>query len=121
MAIQNTNADADKKATVNIVDGIIKSVDPDPIKMGTNQNQIIEWSIASTDPDAKNYTFSNNGIEIKPGTDPGGQFTLRATGNAKKFRLHDKNSNKQRYGYTVNVMNGTTPLRPLDPIIGNGE
>ncbi len=123
MAIQNTYKDSDKKAVVKIVKGTITEVCPDPIKMGTKPNQEIEWSIDSTDPNA-DYTFPDNGIEFKLGSgpDPLGQFTkIGPIGNGKKFRIQDKNSDKQLYPYTVNIMNGTTPLTPLDPMITNGE
>ena len=113
--------DADKKAIVTVVNGIITGVDQDPIKMGTTPNQKIEWSIRSADANA-NYTFPANGIVFGPGVDPGGQFNkIGPVANGKKYQWHDKNSDIHRYKYTVNIMNGTTPLAPLDPIIANGE
>lgn len=121
MAIQSANNHADKKATVNIANGIIKGVTPLGIKMGTTPNQQIEWSIDSSDPNT-NYTFPDNGIEIKPGTDPDAQFTkIGPIANGKKYQLHDRNSDAISYSYTVRIMNGTTPLPPLDPTIDNGQ
>jgi hypothetical protein len=111
---------ADKQATVNIANGVITGVTPDPIKMGTGQNQHIIWSIASSDPNSGNYSFPGDGIALK--ADSGGQFTkVGPQANGKMFKMHNRNSDRVSYQYTVNIMNGATPLAPLDPAIDNGD
>ena len=120
MAMQNADQDADKKAVVNIANGVITGVTPPGIKMGTKRKQHIEWSIESEDRNV-NYTFPGDGIVIK--SDPNGQFYDggKVTGDDTKYKWHDNNSDTISYKYTVNVMNGTTPLKPLDPTIDNGQ
>lgn len=98
-------------AEVTITNNVITAV-PDPLPMGKPNNQVIEWTI-KTD----NWTFPDDGIVIN--SDLNDQFSGgAATGNGKKYTLHNKNTDSNRYKYTVNVANGSTRL-DLDPIIIN--
>lgn len=99
-------------ATVTIANSVI-SVVPDPLSMGKANNQVIEWNIQTN-----NWTFPDDGIVIT--SDPNGQFSGGGTtGNGNKYTLHNKNTDSNRYKYTVNVVNGATRLT-LDPTIENG-
>lgn len=99
-------------ATVTITNNAITVV-PDPLPMGKADNQVIEWTI-KTD----NWAFPDNGIVIN--SDPNGQFSgAGVTGNGKKYTVHDKNTDNNRYQYTVNVTDGTSPPLSLDPTIVN--
>ena len=88
------------------------TVDPDSLYMGKANNQPIEWTI-QTD----NWTFPANGIVIK---DPKDQFYDggKVTGNDKKYKWNDKNTDGNTYPYTVNLTNGASTLS-LDPTIIN--
>ena len=99
------------QATVTITNGAI-AVAPDPLPAGKTANQVLEWTITTP-----GWTFPDNGIVVN--SDPGGQFSNPgATGNGRKFTLHDKNTDSNRYKYTVNVTNGSQNLNQ-DPIIVN--
>ena len=90
------------------------SLDPDPIGIFA-KNVEIHWDIASASP---TYTFAPNGIVVKE--DKQEEFTGgHVAEQDRKFILHDKNTFKKDYKYTVNVKQGSAACRPLDPTIAN--
>lgn len=104
-----------KTVSVTIANNTIACV-PDRLPMGQSNNQDIEWTI-----DSAGWTFPANGIVIK--SDPNGQFSDggKESGNDRKFKWKDKNTDRNEYKYIVNVTNSANnpPNLSLDPIIVN--
>lgn len=88
------------------------SVDRDPLDLrGMGPTITIQWLIAT-----QGWTFPANGIVI---TDNDGQFhDGHMAQQGTRYIWIDNNSGGKTYKYTVNVMNGSTPLT-LDPSIIN--
>ncbi len=96
---------------VTVVDCNI-SLDPDPIGISA-KNVEIHWDIVGA-----NATFAQNGIVIKD--DLRGEFgNGHLAERDMKFIVHDKNTFPKTYKYLVNVKQGSTVCRPLDPSIAN--
>ncbi|MBU6484149.1 MAG: hypothetical protein KGJ25_07315 [Betaproteobacteria bacterium] len=79
----------------------------------------IFWELNATSP----YTFApNDGIFIKPNSNPADQFSPSEPGQSgKKFGLRDKNSvhGTYSYPYGIKVMDGSTACAVFDPTIIN--
>ena len=88
-------------------------VDQEPI-VNRDKNVFIEWELP---PAPSPYRFPGHGIVI---ANSGGQITgCGVIQNGFVFRCFVINSQPGRYKYTINVMDGATPLAPLDPWIFN--
>ena len=90
------------------ITGKVISVDIEPVKP-KDKNVNIHWTI-----DTAGWDFTANGIVIE---DNQGQFSEPEKKN-KFFKWKDKNDDKKKYKYTVNVTDGKETIS-LDPWIWN--
>jgi len=91
---------------------------PDPVPLPTSTpNVVINWRI---DPRAAQagYAFTaTNGIV--PHDDQDRQFSGHTPASPTHFHVNDKNSNKTKYKYAINVQKGGTACSTKDPFIQN--
>lgn len=109
---------------VNIADGLVKSVTPDPLAFAKDQGKVkITWSI-----NAGGYRFAaKQGIfidgELIGGRLVPGQKEIiecQAGSDRLTYSCVNLNSRKGTYKYTVNLETADgKPLKPFDPTIAN--
>jgi hypothetical protein len=90
------------------------SVEPETVKMGKGSNQYIQWEIVTHGWEFPEF---EDGIEVKGDHGEFSNGRLNETGTI--YILHNKNSHKHFYPYTIKVTNGKTTL-VYDPGIANG-
>lgn len=123
-----TSTPSNKTPVVNVQNGTVKSVTPDPLTFSKADGQVkIVWSI-----DSSAYRFRPNGIvidgEVLPGTKlPNPRQTeivecMPANAERSSYSCVNKNTRAGTYKYTVNLetVDGK-PLKPFDPLIVNSR
>ena len=88
------------------------NADPPTVKIKKGaRHEKITWTIATS-----GWKFTRDGIVIHGNFN---QFTGRGSDHRREFHWNSRNSNTNRYEYTINVTNGTTTAT-RDPGIKNG-
>ena len=88
-------------------------VDQEPIYIKPDgKKPIIIWQLPKGSP----YSFPVDGIEI---VKPDGEFHCNLEADKQRFRCKFENTIPGRYKYTIRVIGGSGPIRPLDPYIVN--
>lgn len=88
-------------------------VDQEPIYIRKDDKKtVIIWQLPKGSP----YSFPADGIVI---TLPDGEFNCNLEADQQRFRCKFENSKPGRYKYTIRVIGGTGPIKPLDPYIVN--
>jgi hypothetical protein len=99
---------------VTVVEGKSIVVDQEPVYFPLRAGEVtITWYLPKDSP----YSFPDDGIVVAGGGD---EFKCNPEAGGKKFACKFKNSKLGRYKYTIRVIGGPEPLRPLDPFIANG-
>lgn len=99
------------KVTVAVGKYIV--VDQEPIVI-RDKNVFIDWELP---PAPSPYRFPGHGIVF---ANPGGEFEQCAVIHGGfVYRCFVKNTKPGKYKYTISVMDGATPLAPLDPWVFN--
>jgi hypothetical protein len=97
---------------VSVVSGYIV-VDQEPIVVPKSEkNFSIVWQL----PKYSAYSFPDDGITVARGDD---EFACRRESDKQRFACLFKNSKPGKYKYTIKVLDGASPLEPLDPTIVN--
>lgn len=87
------------------------SVDSETVQVSRGNSPNITWQMISA-----GYTFPSNGIVFASGAS---QFVdCRVEANGRKFSCKDRNTERGKFKYTVNV-SGSPAVPPLDPFIAN--
>lgn len=88
-------------------------VDQEPIYIRKNDKKtIIVWQLPKGSP----YSFPADGIVIAK---PDGEFDCNVEADKQRFRCKFENSKDGSYKYTIRVIGGAGPIKPLDPYIVN--
>lgn len=99
--------------SVFVVDDKYIVVNQEPIYLPkSDKNATIVWQLPKGSP----YSFPADGIVI---TLPDGEFNCNLEADKQRFRCKFKNSKPGRYKYTISVIGGKGPIKPLDPYIVN--
>ena len=91
---------------------------PDPLNVSA-ANSVINWKIAPQSIQ-QGFTFTpTNGIV--PRDDQDNQFSGHTAASPTHFHVNDKNSNRTRYKYAINVQQNGNACPTKDPSIQNGS
>ena len=98
---------------VYVVDDKYIVVNQEPIYIRKDDKKaIIIWQL----PKDSQYSFPEDGIVIAK---PDREFECNLEGDKQRFRCKFENSKPGRYKYTIKVIGGAGPIKPLDPYIVN--
>ncbi len=86
------------------------SVDSDTVQVSRGNSPNITWRMISA-----GYTFPSNGIVFAGGAN---QFECHVEANGRRFSCKDRNTERGKFKYTVNV-SGSPGVPPLDPFVEN--
>ncbi|HEY2862357.1 MAG TPA: hypothetical protein VGK37_01885 [Casimicrobiaceae bacterium] len=97
---------------VSVVEGYIV-VDQEPIVVPKNEKDfLIVWQLSR----GSAYSFPDDGIVVARSEE---EFKCHPEADKQRFSCVFRNSKPGKYKYTIKVLDGLRPLRPLDPTIVN--